>query len=175
MGDPCRNNWYGVTCNTKGNVISLHLFENALDGLLPDSLGDLKYLKHLTIANDAREHEGDDNPHRNTIYLWNPNVFAKLTNLEEINMQHLGMKGYLTDSLYNLYKLKYLNIGYNMLEGPLKDDPGWAYFTEVRFIELMSNRINGPLPTYWKYLPKLEYLDVSYNNFTGPIIILEAS
>jgi hypothetical protein len=112
-GDPCINHWYGITCNTKGQIISFHMFENRIDGLMPDSFGDLVHLKHLTIANDGREHEFIDNPHRNSLYLWNAAVFQKLTNLEEINMQHLGMKGSLTGSLSNLFNLRYLNLGYN--------------------------------------------------------------
>ncbi len=82
---------------------------------MPDSFANLKYLKHLTIANDGREYELKINPHRNTIYFWNEKVFNKLINLEEINMQHLGMRGKLTNSLVSLHKLKYLNLGYNLL------------------------------------------------------------
>jgi hypothetical protein len=82
---------------------------------MPDSFGDLKYLKHLTLANDGREHEKVENPHRNTIYYWNERVFNRLTNLEELNLVHLAMRGKLTNSLVTLHKLKYINIGYNLL------------------------------------------------------------
>jgi hypothetical protein len=85
------------------------------------------------------------------------------------------MYGYLTGSLSNLSKLRYLNLGYNQLKGPLTDDPQWAYLQQLEFIELMSNTISGPLPTAWKMLKKLSYVDVSYNNFTGPMLIFEAA
>jgi hypothetical protein len=114
----------------------VHLFENRLDGLMPDSFGDLVYLKHLTIANDGREHEGVPNPHRNTIYFWNERVFNRLKNLEEINIQHLGMKGKLTNSLLNLHKLKYLNLAYNKLQGPLSDSSEWILLKDLQFIEI---------------------------------------
>jgi hypothetical protein len=175
VGDPCQNHWYGVTCNTRGQVIVLHLFENAIDGLMPDSFKNLKYLKHLTIANDGREHEGEVNPHRNTIHYFNGKIITQLINLEEINMQHLGMHGPLSDYLSNLHKLKYLNLGYNQLSGPISNVPAWVYLKDLRFIELMSNTIGGPLPTYWNRLPNLEYVDVSYNNFTGSMLILDAA
>ena len=32
VGDPCVNQWYGIGCNTEGNVISIHFFENHLVG-----------------------------------------------------------------------------------------------------------------------------------------------
>jgi hypothetical protein len=142
---------------------------------MPDSFANLKFLKSLTIANDGREHEKVENPNRNTIYFWNEQVFNRLLNLEEINMQHLGMRGKLTNSLVSLHKLKYLNLGYNLLQGPLTDSSEWVFLRDIEFIELQSNRISGPVPNYWKYLPKLEYVDVSFNNFTGRIPIFEAA
>jgi hypothetical protein len=83
-GDPCTNIWFGVTCNKKGNIIALHFFENHLDGILPDSISNLIYLKHFTIANDGREHEGVANNNMNSIYVWN-DAITGITSLEEIN------------------------------------------------------------------------------------------
>ena len=37
-GDPCQNNWFGVQCNYAGQVITLHFFENGLNGVLPLSM-----------------------------------------------------------------------------------------------------------------------------------------
>lgn len=35
-GDPCGNNWYGVTCNTGGTAVtSLDLADNHLSGSIP--------------------------------------------------------------------------------------------------------------------------------------------
>jgi hypothetical protein len=71
-------------------VIALHFFENRLNGTFSQSIGDLKFLKHLTISNGETEYEGRPNNNANvfteTLYrLWT------LTNLEEINMQWLGL------------------------------------------------------------------------------------
>ena len=32
VDDPCVNHWYGIDCNTEGNIIVIHLFENHLNG-----------------------------------------------------------------------------------------------------------------------------------------------
>jgi hypothetical protein len=144
-----------VTCNTRGNVIALYFFENSLDGYLPDSLVNLVHLRHLTIANDGREHEGEVNPNRNTIYLWNSKVISQLTNLEEINMQNLNMTGVVGDSLLNLVNLKYLNLGYNILFGTLPDVIGWSNLQKLEFIEIMQNDFTGPIPSAWSQLPNL--------------------
>lgn len=84
-----------MICNRKGQIISLHFFENHLHGVLDESFGNLIYLKHLTISNDGREHENVTNIHANTLFLWNNNIMSKLINLEEINMQYLSMYGYI--------------------------------------------------------------------------------
>ena len=175
VGDPCTNQWYGVTCNTKGNIIVLHFFENHMEGILPYTFPNLIYLKHLTLANDARENELIPNPHRSTIYYWDSTIMKQMTSLQEINMQHLMMYGPLKDSFLNLVNLRYLNLGYNNLSGPITDSSAWGNLIYLKSIELMSNRIGGLMPTYWNSLPSLEYIDISYNNFTGPIVTLKAS
>ena len=60
-GDPCVNQWYGVQCNVKGEVIALHFFENHLVGTFASSIGDLIHLKHLSIFNGDLEYEGEIN------------------------------------------------------------------------------------------------------------------
>ena len=91
-GDPCVNQWYGVGCNTEGNIISLHFFENHLVGLLPDELLDLIHLKHLSIFNGDTEYEGRVNLNANVI-LKPPFTLGALTELEEVNLAWLGMTG----------------------------------------------------------------------------------
>ena len=60
-GDPCLNQWYGVQCNVKGQIIVLHFFENHLVGEFKESFVDLVYLKHLSIFNGELEFEGKVN------------------------------------------------------------------------------------------------------------------
>jgi hypothetical protein len=85
------------------------------------------------------------------------------------------MKGKLINSLLSNHKLKYLNLAYNKLQGPLLDSSEWIFLKDLQFIEIQSNRIAGMMPQFWQYLSKLEYVDVSYNNFTGPIPIFYAA
>ena len=144
-------------------------------GIIPDSFGNLNHLKHFTLTNDGREHEGLPNPHMNTIYLWNNNAIKTLTNLEEINMQHLHMRGVLDASITNLVNLRYLNLAYNKLSGSLPNVNNWMDMQNLKMIELEGNLFTGSLPDHWKFLPNLEYVDVSNNKFTGSIPILQAA
>mgnify|MGYP003321944830 FL=1 len=43
--DPCDNAWYGVTCDSAGEVEGLHAVGNGLSGTLPTELGDLTSMK----------------------------------------------------------------------------------------------------------------------------------
>jgi hypothetical protein len=46
--------WFGVACDTAGDVTSLQLDMNSLGGQLPESLGDLTALRTLCVAARAR-------------------------------------------------------------------------------------------------------------------------
>lgn len=65
VGDPCVNQWYGVGCNTEGNIISLHFFENHMVGAFPDEFEYLVHLKHWSIFNGDTEYEGEANKNAN--------------------------------------------------------------------------------------------------------------
>eukprot|EP00347_Sterkiella_histriomuscorum_P002582 403367589 len=173
--DPCQNLWYGVICNRKGQIISLHFFENHLVGLFDESFANLKYLKHLTISNDGREHENVTNVHANTLFFWNNSIMSQLINLEEINMQHLDMFGHIETSITNLIKLKYFNLAYNKMTLELPVTDGWLNMKNLEQIELESNQFSGGLPPQWAQLQSLIYVDVSRNKFTGDILILNAA
>lgn len=84
IGDPCINAWFGVMCNKFGQIIALNFYENSVDGIIPDSIVDLKYLVHFNIWNDGREYEYIDNAHKNSIYVWNTKIHDLLF-LEELN------------------------------------------------------------------------------------------
>lgn len=49
-GDPCNNNWHGVSCNSKGSVTSLILEKNNLFGTIPPEIGNLTNLIHLNLS-----------------------------------------------------------------------------------------------------------------------------
>lgn len=104
IGDPCIENWFGVMCNKFGNIISLHFFENSIDGVIPDSIKNLKNLIYFNIFNDNREYEYVDNYKKNTIYKWNPKIH-EMSALEELNFVNLDMFGVLDSTFHLLTKL----------------------------------------------------------------------
>ena len=111
-GDPCVNQWFGVGCNTEGNIISLHFFENHLIGAFPEEFKDLIHLKHLSIFNGDTEYEGIPNMNANKIERL-PTSFETFTELEEINLAWLGMEKTIPNDLLDCTKLKYINMSNN--------------------------------------------------------------
>jgi len=68
-----------------------------------DSFKELKWLKFLNIFNDGRYYENQDVYHRNTLHVFDPKLISQFTELEEINLSHLGMWGYINaDFVKNL-------------------------------------------------------------------------
>lgn len=127
VGDPCLDLWYGVQCDAQHRVISLHFFENHLNGVFPATFINLVHLRHLSIFNDARSYENEALHHISTFYAFDPQLLAPLTKLEEINMQWLDMFGFISvDFVKNLKNLKYLNLAHNRLSDSLPDIPEWA-------------------------------------------------
>ena len=103
-------------CDINHHIIGIHFFENHLNGIFPDSFINLKWMKHLNIFNDGREYENSIIYHRNTFYAFDSEIVSKLTELEEINMQHLDMYGFITENFVrSLKKLKYINLAHNRL------------------------------------------------------------
>ena len=49
------SDWFGVDTDSIGRVTALHLAENGLSGALPESLGELHFLRHLDIAGNEIE------------------------------------------------------------------------------------------------------------------------
>ncbi|CAI5506364.1 unnamed protein product, partial [Closterium sp. Naga37s-1] len=44
---------YGVECNAVGMVVHAHVFDQPLNGPLPDTIGNLTALTYLRLANDS--------------------------------------------------------------------------------------------------------------------------
>ena len=121
-GDPCINQWYGVQCNVKGEVIALHFFENHLIGSFHQSIANLTNLMHLSIFNGDLEYEGEINRNANEINMLIDEVWS-LTNLEEINLCKVKMKGRLSGNsdktMHNLTKLRFINLSNNEIDGQI--------------------------------------------------------
>ena len=58
-----------------------------------------------------------------------------LTELEEINFYNVKMAGTITNGIFELSKLRFLNLAYNSLSGTLADGK-WDQLVSLEMIEL---------------------------------------
>ena len=142
------------------------MYENAIDGVIPDSISDLEYLIWFNIFNDAREYEYIVNSRRNTIYKWNQNIH-NLGFLEEINFLNLEMQGTLDSTFNNLSKLRVINLSRNNMTGSLPNT--FNQMPNLEVVQLSDNQFDGDIPSTLAALEYLKIVELNDNGFTGTI------
>lgn len=173
------SDWYGVIV-TDGLVTHLSLDFNGLSGRIPDSIGNLTYLRFLDLGSNQLT---GSIPHsiRNLINLtcldinWNkltgaiPDwIGSNLTNLESLYLLGNQLSGDIPDSIGNLTNLEVLWLGDNQLEGG--DIPDWiGSLTNLESINLSDCHLTGNIPDSMGNLKNLTYLDLESNNLTGTL------
>ena len=53
VGDPCKNGWFGVTCDASLSVLGLDMTSNNVTGPLQNSIGNLTYLTRLAMGGNG--------------------------------------------------------------------------------------------------------------------------
>ena len=172
-GDPCINQWYGVGCNTEGNIISLFFFENHLQGVIPEEISDLGHLKHLSIFNGELGFQGQENLNANKVDKL-PESISLLSNLEELNLAWVGLGGLIPENFTQLSKLRFLNLSNNELEGALPAK-NWDNLQHLEMLELQNNKFGGQLPGSLAFMTELTYVNLSHNDFRGDVLILKGA
>ena len=96
--------WYGVITNRLGQVISLHLDNNGLEGDIPPELGNLSNLRDLNLSYSILT--GDIPPE-----------LGSLSDLRLLRLNVNSLTGDFPPELANLSNLEGLNLGGNALTG----------------------------------------------------------
>jgi hypothetical protein len=114
-GDPCTNNWQGVTCNADNtHVTGLDFFLNNLNGTLPASIDDLANLQYLYL-------------HQNQLSGNIPASIGSLTNLQFLYLDSNQLCGVIPTALMNLtnlYNRFGLSLSDNNLDTEVSTDLG---------------------------------------------------
>ena len=163
-GDPCDDDWLGVTCDATPVVIGLNLYLDAytgnnLVGAIPSEIGNLANLVELNLQNNALT--GDI-----------PTEIGNISNLEILNLG--GFRGnLLTGSIpltfVNLTRLRTLDLHKNQLVGTIPEFIG--SFTSLEVLDIGLNPLtSGNIPTFLGNLTNLRLLNIGSTNLTGSII-----
>ena len=124
--------WYGVSVDAIGNVISINLPSNNLSGGLPEELGDLFNLGNFDVSS-------------NKLSGVIPESIGRLSNLTRFNVWKNNIGGNIPKSIGHLKKLEFFDAGFNNIEGGIPEE--FADLPLLWHLQLNSNRLNGPIPT----------------------------
>ena len=178
LSDRPLGEWYGVGTNANGRVTELWLYDNALSGTLPASLGNLTHLELLELGgNDLSgsilSELGNLTNLRSLGLSSNqlsgplPTWLGNLTHLEALGLNFNQLSGTLPSSLGNLTKLERLYLGFNQLSGALPSSLG--NLTNLQELGLANNQLSGALPSSLGNLTKLEWLSLADTHLCAPL------
>lgn len=146
-------NWHGVLIKDD-HVVSIVLTNNNLQGIIPESIGNLKYLDNLDLAFNKLTGEL-------------PIEISKLSHLKVLKLEMNRLKGVLPKNFDKLVVLEELILFNNMIEGEIPESIGQA--KNLKIINLSSNFLSGGLPKSIENLSQLNSLELFGNKFAGQI------
>ncbi|KAH7537855.1 hypothetical protein FEM48_Zijuj03G0137300 [Ziziphus jujuba var. spinosa] len=182
---PCK--WYGITCNTAGNItqinlpsrgingtlqnfdfssfpnlLRLDLNENNLTGTIPINIGLMSNLQFLDLST-------------NSLHGSLPLSLANLTKVYELDISRNQIKGILDPRLFpqssqsktGLLSIKNLLFQDNQLGGRIPE--GIGNLKSLRLLALDGNYFNGPIPSSFCNLSDLSILRLPNNVLSGEI------
>jgi len=152
-------------------------YENSLDSM--QGIGDLLSLTHLDLSANAIEEVMPGAGlakllNLNYLFLANnpflegtiPSEFVKLTQLEELSLQHTHRTGTLPEFIpLNLTDLVLLDLGKNNLEGNLPNH--MDKMKSLEFLLLNQNQFTGTIKKKFKGLQSLQMMLLDQNDITG--------
>ncbi|XP_058216441.1 receptor-like protein 9DC3 [Rhododendron vialii] len=146
------------------------------EGILPDSIANLKSLKQLVIRHS--EFHGSI-----PTSLWSltqitylglssnnfhgilPSSISNLTQITSLDLSSNNFSGTIPSWVFELPALMYLDLSYNKLIGHTLEFQS----SSLKFIDLSNNDLNGTVPNSTFELQNLTHLILSSNSFSGTI------
>ena len=123
-GDPCENEWEGLTCDLDGNIVSISLPRCDLDGSLPVSLSALSGLAELDLTS-------------NYLYRNIPSEFSRLQMLSTLRLSSNKLIGNVDAGFSQLTNLVSLSLSSNSLSGPFPEF--FKSMTRISTLDLLPN------------------------------------
>lgn len=143
-----------ATGNALGQLQTLDLNDNQLEGAIPSALGELTDLTDLNLG-------------RNRLNGDIPLALTKLAKLESLKLHNNALTGKIPSDFDNLQALEVLRLEENSLDGPLPARLG--ELTNLNYLSLYGNNFGGPIPEEFGNLIRLTHLAIQNNELTGPI------
>lgn len=147
------NTWYGIQVSNN-HVISINLPVNNLQGLLPESIGNLAHLQRLNLA-------------ANNISGSIPNSIGNLTELTTLLLNFNQLTGAIPASFTNLASLKRVEMYFNKFTANIPENIGNLQNLEGFILD--NNQISGNIPASIGNLINLTEFSLNNNLLTNAI------
>jgi len=166
--------WYGIECDTAGNIVGIDLAANNLVGKVPKDIYQITSLTYIMLKEN-----------RVTMDF---NGIEKLTLLESLNLSSTGMSSIsgigaavslkelhftsneltsIPNELFNLVNLERLLLNFNKIQGTLSSRIG--QLQSLKELYMFRNKLSGNLPKEIANLKNIKVLGLGENDFTGEI------
>lgn len=124
-------NWYGVTCDLEGNIVSLDLESNNLTGPLPATVFELQDLIYLDLSH-------------NNLSSALPNTWDSLSNLFFLDLSNNQLTGSVPESFKFMNKINTIYLDQNLLSGAVT--PYLSSNSSLRSFSASNNQFTGCFP-----------------------------
>lgn len=147
------SSWHGV--HLQGDRVSaINMYDNGLNGYLPQDLEQLTQLQALEIWSSS-------------LSGGIPEIFGQMPEFYQITLEECGLTGEIPSSLGNCPNLGRINLDNNNLTGSIPSSI--AACSELIMLNVGGNDLSGPFPEVIQSFPNLAQLTLSDNNFSGPV------
>ncbi|KAI7755550.1 hypothetical protein M8C21_014091 [Ambrosia artemisiifolia] len=151
-------NFYGITCDEKGSVVSINLDGIELSGEIKFStLFMLKNLRNLSLSGN------------NGLTGRIVPAIGSMYSLQYLDLSGNGFYGPVPARINELYGLSYLNLSRNNLTGGFPN--GIGNLQQLAVLDLHSNSLWGDLGVLFGELRNVQYVDLSDNAFYGSLVM----
>ncbi|KAL4197246.1 hypothetical protein AMTRI_Chr04g250140 [Amborella trichopoda] len=156
-------NWIGVSCSKhRQRVTILQLFDSSLQGIITPFLGNLSFLRLLSLANNSFM---ATYPLKLASCI--PQSIGNCEKLKVLSLSYNGFVGTIPNELGLLRELKRLYLGRNYITGTIP--PSLENLTRLEELALEENQLCGSIPHEIGFLGSLFDLYLNKNNFMGSI------
>lgn len=167
--------WFGITCNTYAEIISIELESNSLDGLCPSSIFELSSLTLFNLRNNSIDISLTSIGNATNIQtlilsnsnLWRVDGIGSAPSLKSLHLTNNALQGTLPDEIYQLTSLEELLLNYNNFTGSLSTRIG--QLQNLQLLYMYQNGLSGEIPSHIGQLERLKELALGDNHFTGTL------
>ncbi|XP_045813746.1 probable LRR receptor-like serine/threonine-protein kinase At3g47570 isoform X1 [Trifolium pratense] len=147
--------WRGITCNPMHQrVIGLNLGGYQVHGSLSPYIGNLTFLKNLTLQNNSFHGEI-------------PQELGQLLQLQKLHISNNSFVGKIPTNLTYCSNLKELYLSRNNLIGKIPIEI--ASLKNLQRMTVSNNKLTGGIPSFIGNLSFITHLSFGRNNFEGDI------